>query len=117
MPNETRSGDDLRRALENSRVRDADVAALLKVDTKTVQRWLHGRLPQTRHRWALADILSVDQFDLWPHLPGMSDVAPEVRATYSHRSSIPREVWVNLFHGARREIAILVYSGLFLAED
>jgi hypothetical protein len=117
MPNETRSDDALRRALANARLRDVAVASELKVDSKTVRRWLHGRLPQTRHRWALADFLGVDQFDLWPQLPGMSHVSPEMYATYPHRSSMPRETWLSLFQSASREIDILVYGGLFIAED
>jgi hypothetical protein len=48
---------------------------------------------------------------------GMSDVSPEVYATYPHRSSVPRETWLNLFQNASREIGILVYGGLFIAED
>jgi hypothetical protein len=43
--------------------------------------------------------------------------APEVRATYSYRSTVPRRVWLDLFGGARHEIGLLVYSGLFIAED
>ena len=99
MLNETRSGDGLRRAMANARLRDVDVAAHLKVDTKTVQRWLNGRLPQTRHRWALADYVGVNQFDLWPHLPGMSEVSAEVHATYNRRANVPREAWLNLLQG------------------
>jgi hypothetical protein len=117
MPQQTRSGDALKRAMANARLRDVDVAAHLKVDPKTVQRWLHGRLPQSRHRWALADLLGVHEFDLWPELTGISDIAPEVHATYNYRTTVPRDVWLDLFDGARHEIGVLVYSGLFIAED
>jgi len=34
-----------------------------------------------------------------------------------HRWAVPREVWERLFGSAEREIAILAYSALFLAED
>jgi hypothetical protein len=44
--------------------------------------------------------------------------APEELGTfYAHRWAVPREVWVRLFGSAEREIAILAYSALFLAED
>ena len=33
------------------------------------------------------------------------------------RRAVPREVWVRLFRSAERDIAILAYSALFLAED
>lgn len=107
----------LRRALSAARLRDRDVAEVLKVDTKTVQRWLAGRRPQPQHRWALADLVGVHESELWPGggVPPVMD--PEVVTVYPHRSSVPREVWRELFGGARSEIGVLVYSGLFLAED
>src|SRR4051794_14481685 len=115
---DTRSiGEPLRRALIGARLRDVDVAQSLGVDPKTVQRWLSGRVPHARHRWSVADLLSVHEYDLWPHLAELPSVDPEVYATYPHRSSVPREVWHGLFDRAEREINILVYSGLFIAED
>jgi hypothetical protein len=110
-------GEPLRRALAGARLRDIDVAKTLGVDPKTVQRWLVGRLPQPRHRWGLADLLSLHEYDLWPHLAGVPSIGPEVHATYPHRSSVPREVWHQLYDNAEHQIDILVYSGLFLAED
>jgi len=41
----------------------------------------------------------------------------EVVAIYPRRSDVPREVWRDLFASARGEIAVLVYAGMFLAED
>jgi len=87
------------------------------VDPKTVRRWLDGRVPQARHRWALADLVGRHEFDLWPQLTGAEPVSPEVVATYPHRSAVPAQVWHALFAGAETEIGVLVYSGLFLAED
>jgi hypothetical protein len=110
-------GEPLRRALAGARLRDIDVAKTLGVDPKTVQRWLGGRLPQPRHRWGLADLLSLHEYDLWPHLAGVPSIGPEVYATYPHRGSVPRDVWRQLYHSAEQQIDILVYSGLFLAED
>jgi hypothetical protein len=115
---ETRSiGEPVRRALAGARIRDIDVAAELRVDRKTVQRWLAGRLPHARHRWALADMLNTHEYDLWPHLAGVPAISPEVYATYPHRGSVPRDVWRELFAAAESEISLLVYSGLFVAED
>ena len=37
--------ESLRRALIHARLREADVAARLNVDPKTVRRWLDGRVP------------------------------------------------------------------------
>ena len=57
---------------------------------------------------------------LWPDAGGLlaARTRPEELGTvYPHRWAVPREVWVRLFGSAEREIAILAYSALFLAED
>ena len=36
---------------------------------------------------------------------------------YPHRWAIPRHVWTRFFESAERQIGILAYSALFLAED
>jgi transcriptional regulator with XRE-family HTH domain len=107
----------LRRAMSAARLRDRDVAEAMRVDPKTVQRWLAGRRPQARHRWALADLVGMHEAELWPGAGAAPSIDPEVVTVYPHRSSVPRTVWHDLFAGAQREIGILVYSGLFLAED
>jgi hypothetical protein len=117
MSSESRGNVVLRQALAAARLRDIDVAASLGVDPKTVHRWLDGRTPQPRHRWALADLVGAHEFDLWPELAGAGPIGPELLATYPHRGAVPREVWRRLFTEARHEIGVLVYSGLFIAED
>jgi hypothetical protein len=110
--------DTLRRALADARLDEVKVSEALRVDPKTVQRWIAGRVPQRAHRWKLADLVGRHEYDLWPELPGSGGaMCREIRATYPHRSAVPREVWHRLFNGAEREIGILVYAGLFLAED
>ena len=109
----------LRRALAESRLREVDVAEALGVDPKTVQRWLAGRLPQPRHRWGLADLTQRHEYDLWPQLAGAlaPSINREILATYTHRGAVPRDLWRQLFASSKSEIGILVYAGLFLAED
>jgi transcriptional regulator with XRE-family HTH domain len=112
--------EHLRRALLRSRLTEEDVAARLQVDPKTVRRWLEGRVPYLRHRWALAGMLDADESDLWPEvraaLAARSRPA-EIMAIYPHRQAVPREAWLSLFGSAVREIGILTCSGLFLAQD
>ena len=110
-------GTPLRRALAGARLRDVDVAKSLGVDPKTVHRWLDGRLPYPRHRWRLAELLKVHEYDLWPQLVDSPSISSEIHATYAHRGSVPRDVWQHLFMKADQHIGVLVYSGLFLAED
>ena len=109
--------ENLRRALLRARLSDEDVAARLEVDPKTVRRWLEGRTPYLRHRWALAGMLDLDETDLWPQARTTRPHPAEVRAIYPHRDSVPREVWLDLFRSAEREIDILDSSSLFLAAD
>jgi transcriptional regulator with XRE-family HTH domain len=109
--------ENLRRALLRARLTDEDVAVRLEVDPKTVRRWLEGRLPYLRHRWALAAMLGLDEADLWPQVRAASTWPSEVRAIYPHHDHVPAEVWRDLFNSAEREIDILTDSGLFLTAD
>jgi hypothetical protein len=110
--------DTLRRALADARLGEIEVSTALGVDPKTVQRWMMGRVPQRRHRWGLADLVRKHEDELWPDLAdGRAGTCPEVCGTYPHRGAVPRELWRSLFSSATHDICILVYSGLFLAED
>ncbi|WP_328708681.1 XRE family transcriptional regulator [Microbispora hainanensis] len=110
--------DTLRHALARARLGTVDVAAALEVDPKTVDRWLKGRVPYPRHRWALADMLQLDEGDLWPDVAQpRRTISREVKAVYPHRWAVPQAIWRRLFQSASREIDILTYSSLFLAED
>jgi transcriptional regulator with XRE-family HTH domain len=109
--------ETLRRALLQARLNEEDVAARLEVDPKTVRRWLEGRVPYLRHRWALAGMLGVDEADLWPQLRAAGSWPEEIRRIYAHRDAVPRDVWERLFGSAKNEIGVLDWSGLFLAED
>jgi transcriptional regulator with XRE-family HTH domain len=110
----------LRQALLRARLREDDIAAHLGVDPKTVRRWLNGRVPYPHNRTAIADLVGVDEADLWPGAGGplTGRARPgELGAIYPHRWAIPRDVWTRFFSAAEQEIAILAYSALFLAED
>jgi hypothetical protein len=112
--------EPLRRAMLRARLREEDVAAHLGVDPKTVRRWLMGRVPYPSSRAALADLVGADEADLWPEargpLAGRSR-PEELGAVYPHRWAIPRDVWTHFFESAERDICVLAYSALFLAED
>jgi transcriptional regulator with XRE-family HTH domain len=116
MPNER-----LRAALLERGLTPAALGEELGVDHKTVERWISGRVPYRRHRYALASRLGVDEVYLWPGALSREMVGDasesEVVAVYPHRSEVPRDTWARLFSAAECEIGVLVYSGLFLAED
>ena len=110
----------LRRFLLQAGLREDDVAARLGVDPKTVRRWLNGRVPYPHNRAAIADLLGAEESDLWPGASGMltARIRPDdLSMVYPHRVAVPREVWIRFFGSAGREIGILAYSALFLAED
>lgn len=107
----------LRHALLSARLDEIDVAAYLDVDPKTVRRWLEGRLPYARYRWALADLLKLDEADLWPQLRFRSSNPDEIMAIYPHRSLVPREIWRGLFKSAEYEISFITDIEFFLTED
>jgi transcriptional regulator with XRE-family HTH domain len=112
--------EPLRRALLRARLREDDVAASLGVDPKTVRRWLNGRVPYPHNRAAIAGLTGADEAELWPDAGGplAARTRPEELGTvYPHRWAIPRDAWVRLLGSAEREISVLAYSALFLAED
>ena len=117
MPNER-----LRAALLEHGLTPAALSEQIGVDHKTVERWISlGRIPYRRHRYAVAARLTVDEAYLWPDALSREQVTEasnsEVVAIYPHRSDVPDEVWEQLFSSAEQEIGILVYAGIFLAEE
>jgi transcriptional regulator with XRE-family HTH domain len=115
------ANDRLRTALLQRGVTPSELADAAGVDPKTVERWLGGRIPYRRHRYLVATHLRADEAYLWPEALAPSEVADasesEILTVYPHRWSVPRDAWANLFDAAEREIGVLVYSGLFLADD
>jgi hypothetical protein len=109
--------ESLCRALIAAGLGEEDVAARLDVDPKTVRRWLEGRVPFRRYRWALAAMLGVSDGDLWPGLSGGSGRPAEVVEVYPHRDLVPAGVWLRLLGSARQQIGVLVGSGIFLARQ
>jgi hypothetical protein len=69
----------------------------------------------------VASRLGVDEMFLWPDALTNDQVTSassgELVAIYPHRSSVPGDAWGHLFSAAEEEISVLVFSGLFLAED
>jgi lambda repressor-like predicted transcriptional regulator len=117
MPNER-----LRAALLERGMTPALLAKALQVDPKTVERWVTlGRAPYRKHRYAVAALLGMDESFLWPDALSREQVAAaagsEILTAYPHRWAVPGDAWRRLFESAKREIGVLVYSGLFIADD
>lgn len=97
------------------------LAQLVEVDPKTVERWIGGRVPYRRTRYKLATHLEMDEAYLWPGEASSQQHTgsgeSELIQLHPNRSLVPAEVWTRLFDEAEEEIDILVYAGMFLAEN
>jgi transcriptional regulator with XRE-family HTH domain len=98
------------------------LAALCKVNAKTVERWISlGRIPRRETRWTIAQALDVDEVYLWPELLSERDedrqesIQSELVCVYPDRSSVARDTWLHLLGSAKRHIDILVLAGTFFA--
>jgi transcriptional regulator with XRE-family HTH domain len=115
------ANERLRAAILENGLTAHTLASDLGVDVKTVERWVNGRVPYRRYRYAVSSRLGVDEGYLWPDALTKDQVtaasASEVISVYPHRSEVPRDAWRRLFESADAEIGVLVYAGLFLAED
>ena len=116
------ANERLRAVLLERGVSIADLAAAVQVDPKTVERWItKGRSPYRRHRYAVASFLGVEESYLWPDTMTREQVASasesEIVTVYPHRWTVPRDAWGRLFAEAKKDIGVLVYAGLFLADD
>jgi transcriptional regulator with XRE-family HTH domain len=116
MPNER-----LRTAILERGITPAGLAEALQVDPKSVERWINGRTPYRRHRYAVAAHLGVDEVYLWPDALNPDQVAcaseSEIVNIYPHRWTVPSDLWRRIFDHAEEDIGVLVYSGLFVSED
>lgn len=116
------ANERLRAALLERGVTPVELAAAIDVDVKTVERWItKDRNPYRRHRYAVAAFLKLEETYLWPDALSPEQAAgaseSEILNVFPHRSAIPNELWPRFFETAEEEIGVLVYVGLFMAED
>ncbi|WP_280356383.1 XRE family transcriptional regulator [Nocardia otitidiscaviarum] len=116
------ANERLREALLRNGLDIDHVAEATGVDQKTVERWItKGRAPYPRHRHAVAALVHETEAYLWPDAVSAdrrAEIAEsEVIKVYSHRNSIPSDLWTRLLNDAHERIEILVLAGLFMAEE
>lgn len=116
-----RMNERLRSAIHAKGITPTELAAMVNVDPKSVERWItKGRNPYAKTRAAVALALQQSENYLWP------DALPEQKAkivseselvhTYAKRNDVPAELWARIFRQATRHIGVLAYAGLFLPE-
>ncbi|MCG8917889.1 XRE family transcriptional regulator [Actinokineospora sp. PR83] len=117
--------------MPNERLRDAllrngldldHVAKATSVDPKTVERWItQSRTPYPRHRHTIAAMVRETENYLWPDAVAparRSEIGTsEIIKVYPHRHSVPNDLWEHLLAGAGRYIEVLIYAGMFLADN
>jgi hypothetical protein len=111
------ANERLRAAMDRRRASITEVATAAEVDPKTVGRWIGGRVPHPRHRWAVAKLLNEDEDFLWPGVNRPADpaaVSGEIVASYPYRSNVPTGAWWNLISRAQKRIDLLGYTLYFL---
>lgn len=114
------TNERLRATLRANSTSEVGLAARLRVDPKTVQRWVtRGRTPRRVTAVEAAAALGVAPGWLWPDLgvDGEVAAASEVVAFYAHRSQVPNHVWLDQIIAARERIDVFTFAGLFLAEE
>lgn len=115
------SNERLRAAILQSRLTPAQLAEQVVVDPKTVHRWLAGRVPHPRHRYALATALGHDEDYLWPaatRSEGSADTsAAELVAAYPFRADVDPAHWWAMITKARQQIDLLGYTLYFLPQQ
>lgn len=113
------TNDALRDALARAGVTQAGLAAVCRVDPKTVGRWVadDGRRPHGRNRVAVAAALGVDEMTIWPRRVRAvvkTGADRELVTAYPTRSAVPAGLWQELIAGASREITFGGYTSYFV---
>lgn len=60
------ANENLKDALRDAGLTLEQFADIVEVDPKTVQRWVNGRTPYTRHREKISRALDLPEHELWP---------------------------------------------------
>lgn len=115
------ANERLRAAMGAADLTYEDLAGVLGVDPKTVQRWVcQGKQPYPRHAVAVARTLGADRFYLWPHLESQRSVreaAPdEVVACHPSRGAVPPGLWREVMSGAAGMLDVVAGCGLSLLD-
>ncbi|NUP43049.1 MAG: XRE family transcriptional regulator [Streptomyces sp.] len=116
------SNERLRSALLARSMTVQSLADAIDVNPKTVERWItQGKVPYRRHQYATAAALQVDVTMLWDDSRTQDSAADmskaEIVTVYPHRHTVPTTLWREMCERATKRIDILVYAGIYLAED
>ena len=116
------TNERLRTALVKAGMTPADLSEKLRVDPKTVERWItKNRVPHRRHRLEAAALLSVDEVFLWPSTKDDPRTTSATRAEFTefftNRGAIPLALWEEAIDSATEAIDLLAFAASFLHDS
>ncbi len=109
----------LRRTMLRAGLDPETLAVRAEVSVKSVERWLHGTsVPYPKTRYRVAAILQEDESYLWPDaIDKAALIGAELVASYPRRNDVPHHLWTEILCGAERNVDLIAFAGLFLAEE
>ncbi len=115
------ANERLRDALLSNGLTPTTLAERIKVDPKTVERWItKNRTPYPKSRHQIAAILKEREGYLWPEAVDEKKASAisgsEIVKVYPHRNSVPADLWDRLLSQATTYVDMLVYVGMFMTE-
>lgn len=95
-----------------------DVSRIAGADSRTVQRWLSGRVPHPGYRSKVALALGVEERELWPETRRTRnrDRLEEIAGAWPLRSDPDAPDWRALLARATEQIDLIGYSLMSIAE-
>lgn len=107
------ANERLRVAIREAGIDEDQLATLVKVDVKTVQRWISGRTPRPRHRDLVAKALGLHERELWPEaafdVPAQ-DPRREIIAALPQANDLRAPDWKAILKEAVRSIDLLDFT-------
>jgi transcriptional regulator with XRE-family HTH domain len=105
------ANERLRQAIKTAGLDVDQLARAVQVDTKTVGRWLSGRVPYSRHRNRVARAIGVTERDLWPaaEIPEPAATSVELVAGFAHTADASPS-WRSLLADAVERIWLLDFT-------
>lgn len=112
----SRRNERLAEAMGQRQLNSTDLAVRLRVDPRTVERWVQDqhRIPQARIRRELAQILETPTGLLWPGIATGPQVSSEIVAVFPCRTAMPAAHVMALFKSAGRHIDVLALAAVWL---
>jgi transcriptional regulator with XRE-family HTH domain len=108
VPGTGMANENLYQALESADLTAEDLAGLVRVDIRTVRRWLSGKPAYPRHRAKIARTLKLTEQALWPDIPASTETQPRDLLTgYPTADSIAIPSPETLIQTAQKRIELL----------